>query len=127
MLGLLIRAAGEEAALLIIENWPGVRVFIPKTSKVGQKLSTIIGLEPAKALSAEFGGMTIKAPLARSWRCRVYFERGWTNPQIARTIGVSDNSVVRILASLGLSRSRAAMPLQITVPAVGSNCLVPAE
>ncbi len=107
-LGMLIRLAGQDAAFLIVENWPGQRLFIPKNARPGHRLSNLIGIDAANALCAEFGGLLIKVPLARSWRARVYFERGWSNSRIGLKLGISDNTVVRILSKLGLSRSRSA-------------------
>ncbi len=127
MLGMLVRTVGTDATLLIIENWAGCRVFIPKISKDGQKLATLIGVGRSQALSSEFAGMMISVPLARTWRCKIYWERGWSNPQIAKTLGISDNTVVRILSKLGLSRSHRAKSTRAEINPVMSERLVPAE
>ncbi len=84
---------GAEATLRLIELHGGTRVHVPKSPNQGSKLSRDIGLTAAKALAARWGGDTLKVPLARYWRARIYRMNGRTYREIARLLGVNEGTV----------------------------------
>jgi transcriptional regulator with XRE-family HTH domain len=63
-------------------------------------------MDAARRLAVKFGSDTIALPLARSWRIHVYRARGWSYPQIAKAVGVSEATVARLLKDMGLTNQR---------------------
>ena len=108
--GDLVRLVGEDAALLFIETFGGRRVFIPKRAATRALISRVIGGTAAKALSAEFGGMQLRVPLAKQWRMKVYRQQGMSHSDIAKAIGATENSVQQALRRMYIG-ARGAPPV----------------
>lgn len=89
----LVRLIGAEATLTLVELHGGTRLPVPKSANQGTRLSREIGLAAARALSAEYGGLMLRVPLAKRWRALVYRRAGQSYSAIARRLGASENSV----------------------------------
>lgn len=89
----LVRLVGVEATLAIVEMHGGTRLWVPKAANQGTRLALEIGLHEAHLLSAEYGGLMIKVPMAKPWRARIYRSRGMSYPAIARRLGTTEGRV----------------------------------
>ncbi len=90
---------GPAATLALIERYAGVRVYIPHKVTARSNLARVIGLDDARALSAEFGRLEIKVPACKYWRARVYHGRGMSAPEIALLLGCGLSSVWRYIGA----------------------------
>lgn len=96
----LVEVIGEEATLLLIENFGGTRVNVPVQPDRPSILAEAVGLETQAKLVARFGGDRLKIPLCRWWRARIYrWQRGMTIQQIARRLGMVESGVSLLLRS----------------------------
>ncbi|WP_029004801.1 helix-turn-helix domain-containing protein [Azorhizobium doebereinerae] len=93
----LVAIVGPEAALELIEQRGGTRLFVSSTDVGLGGLKAIMGLEGAAKLVEACGREYFKVPVAREWRVLVYRSRGLSYAEIARKVGCSENTVWRIL------------------------------
>lgn len=103
----LVALVGAEAALRLIEALGGTRLYIPYTPQPGQAVVELLGAEAAGILGAERGGETVKLPLCREWRARVYRSQGRTHREIARTLSADIATVERWTRRCGDSAASA--------------------
>ncbi len=94
---------GVPAAFRLIELHGGARVSVPKGVNQGSRLARDIGLAEARRLAARWGGDTLKVPLARYWRARVYRAQGLSYRAIARRLGVTEGTVHTYLRAAGMT------------------------
>jgi hypothetical protein len=95
----LTEILGVEATLALIERRGGTRLWVPRTYRAKSEFTAEFGEAAARQLVRRFGGeRTLKVPLCKWWRARVYDARGLTYPQIARKLGCSETTVWRYLA-----------------------------
>jgi hypothetical protein len=102
-LGFLADRIGAAATLALIEAHGGTRVKIPREPNQGSVLARTIGLDAARGLAAWRAGETVKVPLAKVWRIRVYRAEGLSYSQIARKLGVGESVVHKYLQLGGLT------------------------
>lgn len=100
----LAEVIGEPAALALIEEFGGLRTYVPKHPT--ERIVAAIGAEAAAKLAAAWGGEYIPVPLARAWRVMVYRSRGQSYPAIARRVGLSEDGVWRILSRADMTTSQ---------------------
>lgn len=93
----LTDALGVAAALVLMEQFSGSRVYVPREPNQGSPLALAIGLEAARALAAIKGGETIKPPAAKAWLSRVYKAQGLSGSAIARKLRIDESTVARHL------------------------------
>lgn len=91
--------------LHLVETYGGGRIYVPRRVRHGQVLSASLGIEAARALSAEFGGQQLKVPMCKWWRARVYGGQGVAQREISRRLGLSEAAVYRHLQSAPLGAS----------------------
>ena len=96
----LVKLAGEQAVLRLVEGHGGQRLWVPLKTE-GSLLERLYGNTIARALSEEHGGEKMKVPLARAWRAGCYRRGGLTIDQIARQLGVDRSTIVRLLKQNG--------------------------
>jgi hypothetical protein len=85
-----VRAIGEEATLALLERFGGTRLYVAARSRGDSLLAGVIGLEAALALARLLGSDTIRVPLAKGWRARIYRARGMSYPAIAIKLGCNE-------------------------------------
>lgn len=84
---------GGDAACTLFELHGGTRLMVPRRAHEGTKLARELGVAAARALSADYGGATIKVPLAKRWRALRLRGEGLSHAQIARRLCASESSV----------------------------------
>lgn len=55
---------GTRATLLLVENYGGVRFYVPQKIRAEHDLAKLIGIEAAEKLAREYGGSTHEIPRA---------------------------------------------------------------
>jgi len=95
----LVEALGLDATLDLMEKRGGTRLYVPRHFKPGMPLAREFGDKAARTLVAKWGDglTTLKVPLCKWWRARIYDSRGLSYPQIALRLGCSETSVWRYL------------------------------
>lgn len=58
------RLIGTRATLLLVENYGGVRFYVPQKIHAEHDLAKLIGIEAAEKLAREYGGSTHEIPRA---------------------------------------------------------------
>lgn len=102
----LVQIMGVEAALAVVEQWGGTRLYVPKAPAGESELVKAVGDGPAKALAEAFGGEYLKVPLARRWRILAYHAMSLSYAQIARRAGCTEKHVGETLRGEGLTRAQ---------------------
>ena len=102
---------GDEGAVRLLEKIGGTRVFVPvrvKSQDDGKpsKILQFMPYESAVKLSREFGGLAYDVPVGRKFRISHYRAQGLALNDIAKKVGVSRTTVVRILKRLRLETQR---------------------
>ncbi len=90
----------------LVENYGGVRVFIPKTLEPAKKSFAGLSNKDIESLCAQFGGGCLDVPVAtklrrflRNKRILQMQEDGVAKRAIARDLGMTERHVRRILNS----------------------------
>jgi len=107
------RLAGVPAALKLAEVWGGLRRHIPREVGPDHELSRILGHRVAQLVAPAIGGDAVKIPsLARERRAmaaRSLWRDGYSQPQIARRLGIGVQQVQRLVG--GLPRGNGGPPI----------------
>lgn len=111
---------GLPATLRLVERYGGfIQLYIPKDVQEGHPLALALGMEPAQALAAAYGGDYLKsipkgASAIRAARDRALLRRireGVSKADAAREYGLTERRVWQILADI-----RDSSPQQATLP-----------
>jgi len=97
---------GHEGLLLFLERFAGQRIYVPRTTTEHSEISKEVGLDIARALSAEYGGQYLKVPVAREWRVLVYKSQGVSYRQMAKRLGCSEDAIWLILSKNQATQSQ---------------------
>lgn len=100
LLNRIADVAGERAALLLGRERACEKVYIPDTVTADHWLVRLVGLEPAIAISAHFGGQKLEIPAAiggdrrrRAAAIAEMIDKGYSTNEIARSLGVAHTTV----------------------------------
>lgn len=98
-----VDALGVDGAVTFLLAFGGAELYIPADPKGAGRLVEVMGLDAARALSAEAQRVIIpkRIPTAKPWLARVMNTRGLPKAEIARRLLASDVSVRRWLAGHG--------------------------
>jgi Mor family transcriptional regulator len=104
LLGDMALAIGAAAAARLARAFGGRRLYIPATPSARDQISTLIGLEAAVRLAKKYGGSRVMVPAdperaLRRARIVAMRRQGWSASEIARTTGVSERYVYKVLAA----------------------------
>lgn len=90
---------GEEGFVNFCQELGGTRVYIPYKCRDDNEIVAAIGRAAADKLSRALAPATIRVPLARRDRA-LYFrcQKGLSNAQIARKLGITEGGVNRLFA-----------------------------
>lgn len=91
---------GDDAYAKLLDNYAGVRLYVPKLNGKNSNLPVIIGEHSTRLLSEIYGGDYVKVPVAREWRARRYRKEGYSNAKIARQLGITENGVEKLFSRL---------------------------
>ena len=93
---------GEEAALSLMAQRAGLRVYIPKT--ITERIVEECGgdRKAAAKLCELFGGEFVIFPAGRRWRAEALLRRGLSLRDVAMTVGMTRRRVVQIASETRL-------------------------
>lgn len=100
----LAEQIGETDAWTLVEAWGGARHYIPRDPGPDHPLSRIFGAERAKAVAALLGAGHIEIPMMRRARVLRLAAKGYSAPDIAHRVGITDVRVRQILKHARESR-----------------------
>lgn len=87
---------GVDTTLALVEGFGGTLIRVPKDPPLSNHpLLEALGDGGMARLIAYFGGDRLAVPLARQWRFRLYSARGMTRRQMARKLGVTENTIYK--------------------------------
>lgn len=97
--------AGIAAAIAIAKGLGGHKMRVPVAPGPDHRLTRLLGAKVAALIGAHFAGDTITWPSARPflrWHeaRRLVGVEGWTKPQVARHLGISESQVRKLTADL---------------------------
>lgn len=103
---------GLQAALLLVRNYGGVRLYVPVNMTPDHVLARLIGFEQAVKLSAEFGGMDhFDIPRAagalrvvRNRQIAEKFVKGKSLRLLALEYVMTERAIQKILSECGASQ-----------------------
>jgi len=100
----LARVIGLPAALILVKNYGGSRLYIPKSINKGHYIHKIIGTRAAKNLSLYYGGDTLSVPkaavavrAARDRSIKQRYSNGTSASSLAREYNLTERRVWDIL------------------------------
>lgn len=88
---------GAEATLLLVREFGGMRIRIPKEASQAIELAAVIGLDAAKKAVAAWTDDRLRIPLVRWWQARCLHAEGKSTREIARALRVTETSVPDLL------------------------------
>ncbi len=95
-----------DAVLKLVEQFGGVRLYVPKVVRQSGKLAKLLGMPAAEALSARCGGGRIEVPLApnlgraiRDEEIRSLDASGYTVAEVARRLRIHQRTVYQVLSN----------------------------
>lgn len=112
------RLAGKPAAEALQRHYGGTRLYVPTVAVAGDPISAIVGIDAARPIIGEIGGIQVDVPMGftsdRSRHREIVFWASWAGARsmaVARLCGISERQVYNIRAALrarGLFPERAA-------------------
>lgn len=93
--GELKKLLGLDDFVRLAEAFGGTRLFVPARGD-RTKLERALGQDVAELLAERYAGTYLQVPLAREERARQYRERGASNSEIARALGITERGVERL-------------------------------
>lgn len=115
LLGDVTLVIGTAAAARLARAFGGRRLYVPATPSADDRISRLIGLDAAVRLARKFGGERVLIPAdperaVRRARIVAMRRRGWSASEIARTTGVSERYVFKVLAAHRNAQAAASVP-----------------
>jgi Mor transcription activator family len=102
----LVEAVGHDMAMVIVNTYGGTRVCVPKVFKALHPLTELLGIEQARRLSEQLGGMNLSIPSLRKQRLqernveiRREYDGGTTVRELVRKYELTDRQIYTILGS----------------------------
>ena len=102
---------GQQTALVLLLNYPGVHVHIPNVAMATHKLAELLGMEAFTQLCFLYGGDNISVPRAakacRSLRNQAIlndFSKGLKQSTIALKVGLTERQVNSICNTVAFDR-----------------------
>lgn len=92
-----VKSLGPELAVTFLLHYGGAELYIRTRPDAGTGYADLIGLDGAKSLAEYTDRMQRRVPLAKSWLTAMLDWQGYSVPEIARKLRVSDVSVRRML------------------------------
>ncbi|NIZ13926.1 helix-turn-helix domain-containing protein [Phaeobacter sp. HF9A] len=99
-----VQALGLEDALKFIGAFGGTEIYIATAPKSRSRVVEVVGYAKARILASISETLPRRVPLAKQWRARVYASKGLPNAEIARMLGVTDETVRSYLRDRGPPR-----------------------
>ncbi|KJZ21842.1 hypothetical protein [Tritonibacter mobilis] len=96
-----VQALGLEDALKFIKAFGGTEIYIAVQPKSRSQVVEVVGYAKARILASVAETLPRRVPLAKQWRARVYASKGLRNAEIARMLGVTDETVRAYLRNNG--------------------------
>jgi hypothetical protein len=93
----LTAVLGDDLVLLLVEEYGGSRLFVPRLITDETVLALKIGRPAAEAMAAVFPAALLQIPACKPWRVRLYASRGWTVAKIALMLRWDETTVYRHL------------------------------
>lgn len=93
----IAQIAGLDAAMTLALEAGGTRIYIPQKAS-GSLLQSIVDVEAAEKICAEFGGERIEVPLVNNHLAVWLSNKGWSQEQIATRLRLCRRSVQYILS-----------------------------
>ena len=108
----IVRVVGMQAALQLVRNYGGVRLYVPTNMTPDHILARIIGFEAAVKLAGEYGGMQhFDIPraagalrLVRNREIAEKFVKGKSLRQLALEYMMTERGIQKILTECGTSQ-----------------------
>lgn len=107
LLARIADAAGEEAALLVAQEWGGRLLYLPKVFRTDHRLVELIGEDRARKIFAELGNGMVTIPLGpyagaaeRRRIAAAALEAGKSHQQAAKDARVHLRTVERLAAKM---------------------------
>jgi hypothetical protein len=105
----IAEAVGEDVALLLWQNFPGVHVCVPRKLPIEHELIEKMGLAVAERLVGCYGGFTLQIPRAfkgmlviRNFIIRRESRAGVSNRDLALKFKLGERQVISICTAEGL-------------------------
>ncbi|GGA82455.1 hypothetical protein GCM10011491_07340 [Brucella endophytica] len=96
---------GDEDFLKLVENYGGIRLFVPSFgANEMTNVERVLGADAARKLAELWGGDYLVPPLARTFRAIRYQRDGLSNAKIAQRLGITESGVVRIFSRENAAR-----------------------
>lgn len=108
-----------DIAIALARGFGGTRIRFPRNPRPDHPVARLVGLQAARIIGQRMSGAQLAIPSARPllrWHdARVLRRRGLSHRAIARTLGISEDHVRRILGGIpaGESGPPAAAPLPV--------------
>ncbi|KPQ07729.1 MAG: Sigma-70, region 4 [Rhodobacteraceae bacterium HLUCCA12] len=92
-----VKALGAELAVTFLLHYGGAELYIRARPNERTEYAELIGLDGARALAKHADKMQRRVPLAKRWLTEMLDWQGYTVPEIARKLRVSDVAVRKTL------------------------------
>jgi len=96
-----VKALGLEDALKFLAAFGGTEIYIANDPKSRSRVVAVVGYAKARMLASIVETLPRRVPLAKQWRARVYASKGLPKAEIARMLGVTDETVRAYLRDKG--------------------------
>lgn len=96
-----VAALGLEDTLKFLSAFGGTEIYIATAPKSRSRVVEVVGYAKARMLASISETLPRRVPLAKQWRARVYASKGLPNTEIARMLGVTDETVRAYLRDKG--------------------------
>lgn len=94
---------GHDALMILVENFGGLRIYIPKDIS-NSKIAKVLPPDVLIKLSRTYCGSFLRVPLARQYRARHYRLAGLNNRKIARKLGMTESGVEHLFRRTRIRR-----------------------
>lgn len=108
----LKKLLGLDDFVRLAETFGGTRLFVPARS-METKVQAALGRDVAEKLAERYAGTYLRVPLAREERARQYRERGASNAEIARRLGMTEPGIDALFGRMLDKPKKGADPRQI--------------
>ena len=96
----LTELLGEDGLFRLAHAYGGFRLSVPLKVKEDGDIAQELGMEIAQKLCDRYSPDSIKVPMCRELRAKVLLRQGHTARRIARSLGLTESGMYRLVARL---------------------------